>query len=187
MLLLILFLIALAIVAIALLLRRRNRTDLARLLVALFLPILITMAAGTVLLVAQREPTSSQPFAAIILPQDGQRVAREILVQGTVQSLRAGQQIWIAVVPDDTSLYYPQSGPVTIQGDGDWISPPVFLGSTDDIGQRGFDVLAIIAGSQAQQALNEYLERNQQKDQFPGLDELPQDTTVADSVTVIRQ
>jgi hypothetical protein len=130
-----------------------------------------------------RSDIDSKLSVAITSPREGQQVVREILVEGSSKNLSTEQTIWVAIIPEDKALYYPQNGPANVQADGSWISPSVFLGDQSDVGIKRFEILALVADQRAQQQLAAYLG----EEKFPGLVELPQGTIVVDRITVLRK
>lgn len=129
--------------------------------------------------------TTPLPTVKITSLRPRQRVPSKVSeIRGTSTRLRPGQEIWIIVI--SLSRYYPQDGPVIIERNGNWASPPAFIGTDRDVG-RTFYVLAVLANSQAGTALDHYLEVGNQTGNYPGIKRLPAGAQEYYRVPVIRR
>ena len=129
------------------------------------------------------------PFAptkvTITSPVDGITVPQLVMVQGTACHIPQNRELWLLVVPEGVTSYYPQSGPVVISNDGNW-SGSAYVGLDDpvDIG-RGFILIAALADQQGNAAIRAYFA--QSGPEFRGLEPLPQGVQLMNQVRVIRK
>ena len=119
----------------------------------------------------------------ITYPYDGAIVEIREMVRGTSQKIAEGQAIWIVVYVD--GRYYPQDDPADVQVDGDW-SSLAFIGIEEDVGRK-FDIIAVLANKDAQDAFNAYLVQAKVKKTWPGLEKLPNGAEIYDRITVTRR
>jgi len=129
------------------------------------------------------------PFAPtrvnITSPVSGTSVPRLVTVQGTACHIPNGRELWLLVVPEGVTVYYPQTGPVVISSDGNW-SASAYVGLDDpiDIG-RGFVLIAALADQQGSAAIRTYFA--QSGPEFRGLEPLPQGVQLMAQVRVVRK
>lgn len=106
-------------------------------------------------------------------------------VRGTVQGLPAGKVVWLVVFAQEVGRYYPQNQPANIEANDKW-SSIAYMGVPGDAGKR-FDLLAVVADTETQDAFNTYLADARDKSDWAGLAALPSSAVTFDSVTVKRQ
>jgi hypothetical protein len=121
----------------------------------------------------------------IVSPLPDSRVTRLITVQGTVCSIPRGKQLWVLLVPEGATAYYPQAGPVVMTGGGAW-SASAYVGSddADEVG-KGFTVIAALADEQGDAALRAYF--SQSGPEYHGLEPLPVGVQLISQVRVMRR
>ena len=129
------------------------------------------------------------PFAptrvTITSPVSGTSVPRLVTVQGTACHIPNGRELWLLVVPEGVTGYYPQTGPIMISSDGNWsASAYVGLDAPIDIG-RGFVLIAALADQQGSAAIRTYFA--QSGPEFKGLEPLPEGIQLMTQVRVIRK
>jgi hypothetical protein len=151
----------------------------------------VTLVLGLSILASSdtAEPGASNkpPDVAITSLQDGEQAPMMMdTVRGTSKNLSPGQEIWLVVVVQGSGRFYPQEGPISVQADGDWASPSVFLGVKNDSGKK-FHILAVLATQEAGNAFAKHLEEGGQTDNYPGLQRLPAGAVEYDRVTVTRE
>lgn len=81
--------------------------------------------------------------------------------------------------------FYPQNRPVDVEAGANW-SSVVYLGVAADVGAR-FDILAVVANAEAQQAFDAYLAEARDKSDWSGLTALPEGAVIHDRITVVRK
>lgn len=129
------------------------------------------------------------PFAptrvTITSPVSGTSVPRLVTVQGTACHIPNGKELWLLIVPEGVTGYYPQTGPVMISSDGNW-SASAYVGMDDpvDIG-RGFMLITALADQQGSATIRTYFA--QSGPEFKGLEPLPQGVQLMIQVRVIRK
>lgn len=133
--------------------------------------------------------SSCPPFAptrvTITSPVSGTSVPRLVIVQGTACHIPNERELWLLVVPEGATAYYPQTGPVVISSDGSW-STSAYVGLDDpvDVG-RGFVLIAALADQQGSAAIHGYFA--QSGPEFRGLEPLPQGVQLVAQVRVVRK
>jgi hypothetical protein len=106
-------------------------------------------------------------------------------VRGTSQNIPEEQVIWVVIYPYEVSRYYPAACPADVQLNGEW-SSSVSIGTEAEVGEM-FDIIAVLADKKAIDAFNDYLEECKEKESWPGLERLHEDTVICDRITVIRK
>jgi len=122
---------------------------------------------------------------SITYPINQARVDHTETVRGTSQELPAGQVIWVVVFAQKVGRYYPQNRPADIEAGDNW-SSIVYIGIPDDTGNR-FDIIAVVASTEAQDAFNAYLADAGDQSDWPGLEALPEGAVIYDRITVTRK
>lgn len=125
------------------------------------------------------------PSLKITYPCSGGRVQIKEIVKGTSQNIPKEYAIWIVIYSHEVSRYHPQDYPADVQANGDW-SSSAFIGIGIDVGKK-FDIIAVLAGKEAQNAFNDYLEECKEKKSWPGLERLHEGAVIYDRITVIRK
>ena len=123
--------------------------------------------------------------AAVTYPINQAKVNQTETVRGTIQELPSEQVIWVVVFAQDVGRYYPQNRHADIEAGNNW-SSIVFIGVPSDTGKR-FDILVLLVNSEAQDALNNYLEEARDQNDWPGLEAIPEGAVIYDRITVTRK
>jgi len=103
-------------------------------------------------------------------------------ITGTATNIPDGYKLWILVYPNTAQKYYPQHDSIKIQ-DGKW-SIKIRLGNENNTGEK-FDIVAIIADEKANNELESYMD-SCANGYCPGLYDLPEGTSIKDSIEVTR-
>ena len=131
-------------------------------------------------------PTVTPPTEVnITVPHEGGKVKQTEMVKGTSRSIAGGQVIWVVVFVHKAGMYYPQNQPADIQANGDWTSVTYF-GVPTDVNMT-FDAIAVLADQAGQKAFNTYLGEARNKNDYPGLERLPDGVKIYSRVSVTRQ
>lgn len=129
------------------------------------------------------------PFAPtkvnITSPAADSAVPRLVTVQGTSCHIPNGTDLWLPVVPEGETGYYPQTGPIVVADGSAW-SVSAYIGSNDpvDIG-RGFVLIAALSDKQGSTAIRTYFA--QPGPEFKSLEPLPQGIQLMAQVRVNRK
>jgi hypothetical protein len=140
-------------------------------------------------LIGQTLISPCPPFAStsvsISSPVAGSSIPQLITVQGSSCHIPKGDEVWLLVVPEGVTAYYPQMGPIVISDDGTW-SASAYVGLDDpvDVG-RGFMLIAATANQQGGAAIRTYF--SQAGPDFRGLDPLPQGIRLMSQVRIVRK
>ncbi|MEW5939672.1 MAG: hypothetical protein AB1750_08430 [Chloroflexota bacterium] len=130
-------------------------------------------------------PPFSPTSVTIASPVEGASSARLITVQGSACHLENDEELWLLVVPEGVTAYYPQMGPIVISSDGTW-SASAYLGLDDPIDSgKGFMLIVAIADQQGAAAIRTYF--SQAEGDYRGLEPLPQGIKLAAQVRVVRK
>lgn len=144
----------------------------------------LNVGLAIIVLVASFLVTSfllNEASVLITSPTNGSKVPILTTVQGTAHNIPTGDELWILIVPDGVTGYYPQSGPVVVTGDT-W-SSSARVGLDSDSG-LGFTLIAALADQEGGAAIRAYY--NQSGPNFQGLDPLPAGIRLMSQVHVIR-
>jgi len=160
------------------------------------LPIFLQAGAGGIigvllgyLVVSPVALSPCPPFAptsvTITSPASGGSVPRLVIVQGTACHIPQDKELWLLIVPEGATGYYPQAGPIVISSDGRW-STSAYMGLDDpvDIG-RGFVLIAALADQKGSAAIRPYFAQSGQE--FKGIEPLPQGIQLMTQIQVIRK
>jgi len=133
--------------------------------------------------------SSCPPFAhasvSITSPVEGENIPRLVSVQGTSCHIPKDQELWLLVLPEGGTAYYPQSGPVQVGDDGIWsASAYAGLDTPEDIG-RGFVLVAVLSDLQGSIAIREYF--SQSGPEYKGLEPIPLGVKIMSQVRVVRE
>jgi hypothetical protein len=128
-------------------------------------------------------PTPTPVDIKITYPLDSTTVQMKENITGTAINIPDGQQLWIAIYPQNANKYYPQN-PVDVQNDGSW-TLPVQFGQPENVGVK-YDLYAVLADKNAQKEFNDYLDNCIKTNSWPGMRELPNGTSQIIKLTVIR-
>lgn len=130
-------------------------------------------------------PPFSPTKVAITSPVSGASVPQLVTVQGTACHVPNERELWLLVVPEGVTAYYPQAGPIVISSDGNW-STSAYVGLDDpvDVG-RGFVLIAALADQQGSAAMRGYFA--QSGPEYKGLEPLPQGVQLMAQVRVVRR
>ena len=130
-------------------------------------------------------PLFAPTRADIVSPAENAAVDRLVMVNGTACHLPDGDSLWLLVVPDGSTAYFPQQGPIQVGGDCSW-SAAAYIGLDDpkDIG-RGFVIVVALADDQGEAAIRAYF-----SDSSPerlGLEPLPGGVRLLSQLRVVRK
>jgi hypothetical protein len=128
---------------------------------------------------------TSPTSVTIVSPPSGISVPRLVTVQGTSCHLSNDKELWLMVVPDGVTSYYPQPGPITVAANGNW-SATAYLGleSSVDVG-KGFVVIAAQVDAQAVPFVRTYF--TQPGPEIKGLEPLPQGVQLMSQIKFVRK
>ena len=129
-------------------------------------------------------PTPSTD-AKISQPTDGATVSQTETIKGTSQRVPDTSAIWVVVYIPSVGRYYPQNNPADIQANGNW-SSVAYIGIPTDVGLK-LDIIVVMADKTAQDAFNAYLKNARDKNDYPGLEQLPKGAKIYDRITVTRK
>ena len=130
-------------------------------------------------------PIFSPTRVEITAPLNGSSVPRLVTVLGTACRIPKGQELWLMVVPDGTTSYYPQTSPVVVSRDGSW-SASAYVGMDDPVDAgRGFVLVMALADKQGSIAIRAYF--TQATAGFQGIEPLPQGVQLMTQVRVVRK
>lgn len=130
-------------------------------------------------------PVFASTDAPITTPTDGSVVSQSIIVRGTACHIPQGNQLWLLVMAEGVTGYYPQSGPIVASSDGKW-SASAFLGGTDSADSGRAFVLytaSVDQGGSAATAIQNYFASSPD---FRPISPLPDGIHLLSQVQVVR-
>lgn len=133
------------------------------------------------------EPTFTPVVVDIQVSQpiEGAKVNQIQAVEGTSLNIPDGSVIWVVIYLPIVRRYYPQDFPADIQVNNDW-STIVTIGQPGEVGLQA-DIIAVLADKSAQDVFNAYLQDAKSKNNFPGLEKLPDSALIYQRVSVVRK
>jgi hypothetical protein len=125
-----------------------------------------------------------RPTVVIDDPKEGDRVLREIIMEGRWSNLPSGQVLWVLGGGTDGG-FYPQDGPVLKRENGTWQSPTIYVTRyTDPNTERDagneFNYTVVAVSERVAQQFAEL------RKSYGSLKQLPENAAAYDSVTVTR-
>lgn len=120
-------------------------------------------------------------------PDAGDVVEMVTLVRGTSVHVADERAIWVIVKLHGEARYYPQPQVTVIdlEGEDEW-SVQALIGGPDGVG-KAYDILAVVAGPDANDTFLEHVADVETATLGAPLDRLPQDVTIYENVTVFRE
>ena len=118
-------------------------------------PIPTPVLASTISLMLAPLPS---PSVTITYPRDGDQVSTSAMVQGTASDIPQDEELWLFIVPDGVTAYFPQPGPIKVFSGGKW-SEYAFIGSASDPRGTGYTLILALVGKSdttAQEAIRVY-------------------------------
>jgi hypothetical protein len=107
-------------------------------------------------------------------------------IKGSSQLELNNKKIWIIIFPLLANKYYPQDRAVDMQVDGRW-SSVAYIGEKDRSSGEKFDIIAVVVDEGAQKTFSNYINASKVKNEYLGLDMLPEGAQVYDRITVTRK
>jgi hypothetical protein len=147
-------------------------------LAILVLPVLVTPVHG-------QNSGISNTTIKITSPEKNAKVSANEMIEGTSQNIPEGNRFWIAVYPRSVNRYYFQDFSPNFMPNGDWSNNAV-IGDRMSSGQK-FDIYVVLADGEANKLIENHLAECRARQSWPGLEKLPEGTTLFDKVMVIRE
>ena len=118
----------------------------------------------------------------ITSPAPESKVPLLTIVQGSADYIPPDTQLWLLVVPDGGTSFFPQPGPIVVSSDGKW-SASAYIG-LDKPGEsgKGHVVYAALADQEGSTAIQNYF-----KSRYKPLDPLPRGIQLMSQVHVVRE
>jgi len=129
-------------------------------------------------------PPFSSTKLSITSPTANSDVPRLVTVQGTSCHIPHGKELWLLVVPEGVTAYYPQTGPVVVSNDNWSASAYIGVDKPSDNG-RGFLLIAALADQSGSAAIRGYFSQTQTD--YRGLEPLPSGIEIMAQVRVVRR
>jgi hypothetical protein len=124
----------------------------------------------------------------ITRPLDGDNVERILSIEGTSNNFTDFQKMWIFVYIPSINHYFPmdkRNMGFSLLADGNWTTQAI-IGNPNESGKK-FQLLAVIADEKANNEITLYLDEGNRKIIWPGIQELPDGTIIADRISVTRK
>jgi len=143
-----------------------------------------TLSGGPPTAVTTVSLASPAPYAHVISPANGSKVAMVINARGTASHLKG--RLWLVVYSPVVQRYYPQPGPMTVSRTGKW-SGTVYFGTITTNRGEPYTLLAVQASPGANAAMEHYLAVGNRTGSWPGLTAMPSGSVRLASVDVTRK
>jgi len=125
------------------------------------------------------------PDIVINYPTDNEYVEKTIVVKGRYKNISKNEKIWIFIYPLKINHYYPQNTSAELEANGKW-SSLIYVGQDNDIGQR-FNIVAILANKNSTIEIEDYLRTAKDKQDWYGMEEIPEGALKFQTITVVRK
>lgn len=116
---------------------------------------------------------------------EGDSVIIDVMVKGTSKYIPKDHKIWMVIFSHPVNRFYPQNEPADMHVNGNW-SSRCYIGIKEDVEKR-FDLLAILVDKDIQKNFMEYIKEAKDKEDWSGLEEIPDNAKVYQRITVIRK
>jgi len=131
--------------------------------------------------------TKSIDTSEIISPSDGEGVVHMAQVSGTFSEADANNDLWLVVQPVQDPQYYPQSSGILKQTNQNWRSVAYIGRSPEHNIGEAFIIHLVAISDASSQVFAEYLKKFRGIQERAGLDNLPEETIVLHSISVVRK
>lgn len=120
-------------------------------------------------------------------PVSGSLVGYETKLEGTFSTEYKDADLWLILQPVDTPRFYPADGPILKMKSGTW-KGTIYFGSseTDAIGKE-FVVFIASTTPVSSNFLKEYYHNSIKKNSWEGLESLPDNIVLHDSITLTKK
>ncbi len=118
-------------------------------------------------------------------PHEGDKVDHITTIEGTSKNIPDGSVIWVVVFLPIVQRYFPVNDPAVVLVNGDWTAQAYF-GRPDEIGLEAV-IYVVLANSDAQAVFRSYLAEAKSKNEYPGLERLPDGADTYFLVKVTRK
>lgn len=105
-------------------------------------------------------------------PREGDKVEHITTIEGTSKNIPNGSAIWVVIFLPVVQRFFPVNDPAVILVNGDWTAQAYF-GRPDEVGLEAV-IYAVLADNDAQAAFRTYLAEAKSKNEFPGLEKMPE-------------
>jgi len=118
-------------------------------------------------------------------PIDGDSVELIYFVRGTAQGIPEDKELWIVVYCTSIGQYYPQDGSVEPNDIGEW-EFRTYIGQENNSG-LDFEIKVVLADSLAQDIFNNYIAESETKEEWEGINNIPEGAKTYAYVQVTRE
>jgi hypothetical protein len=151
-------------------------------IVAALIGVVGVVIAATLSNVDKLFPRNTDTEIVITSPHLDQNVNPQETITGTSKNLAPDHEIWVVIYSYKDHFYFPKSTKPVLGATNQWESPATDIGGSADA--RGkFDVIALLAGKNAQVVLRNY----ENSDNKIGITDLPADSRVMSKFAVVRK
>lgn len=164
---------------------QRKRKRRSRRWTHFMLAFILLMTAGGVAIKLQQSYVVLDAALRITYPAPNAEVSLREEVEGDYENLPDGQVVWVFVFSHASGRYYPQNNAADLQPKGRWTSLTYFGVETDH--RQTFSALAVLANPKGQTFIKNYLATARDRNDWPGMDRLPEGVTEYDRVKVVRR
>lgn len=131
-------------------------------------------------------PTPSSPSGKITEPANNAQVdTKDVIVSGTVKNIPSGSKVWLVVKIVKVNRYFPQDNPADVMTSGSWTSQIIVGQDTDH--DLNAQIFLVAANADAQNAFNAYLVNARNKNDYAGLEEIPDGAIGLDTISVVKK
>lgn len=106
-------------------------------------------------------------------------------VEGTSTNLPDGSVIWVVVFIPVVNRFFPMNDSAVVLVNGDWTAQAV-IGQPEEVSLEAV-IYVILADSEAQAAFQSYLTEAISKNDFPGMQKIPESAMIYARVSVTRK
>lgn len=150
---------------------------------AIIVSIISILLVASVLYFSLHTPVPCDQNVKITVPVHQQSVSMYEEIKGTFQDLPKGHKIWTMVYPTNARKFYPQKEAVLV---GNTWSSKVIIGQEKEV-EKIFHIYVVVADEEAHSHLSMYAQRAENRNDSPGLWDLPEGARTCQFIEVVRK
>jgi hypothetical protein len=105
-------------------------------------------------------------------PREGEKVEHITTIEGTSKNIPDGSAIWVVIFLPVVQRFFPVNDPAVVLVNGNW-NAQAYFGRPDEIGLEAV-IYIVLADSDVQAVFRSYLAEAKSKDDYPGMEKMPE-------------
>jgi len=127
----------------------------------------------------------SKPEIAIANLKDSDSVEQTTILEGTYKNISKNEKIWVFINSLEVNRYYPQNTFAELDANGNW-SSLAYFGQERDTGKK-FKIIIVLVNEDAIIQILNYLKDAVNKNDYSGMEKIPENAVIYVQKIVIRK